>query len=211
MDKVSKEILEYIETEILPKYAGIGGHTDEHIRQVMERSMRFMEQAGDVNPDMVILIAAYHDLGRLTDNETHNFESAKMLRKDEFLKKHFSDEEIEIMAQAVEDHRSSLGHEPRSIYGKIVSSADRNPDLDIAMKRSYDYHKHLEPDMDEDDLIEVCRSHLRRKYSPDGYAAGTMYFDDPDFDGFLIQVEEATRDPEDFNRRMREFNKRRGK
>lgn len=211
MDKVSKEILEYIEAEILPKYAGIGGHTDEHIRQVMERSMRFMEQAGDVNPDMVILIASYHDLGRLIDNETHNFESAKMLRKDKFLKKHFSDEEIEIMAQAVEDHRSSLGHEPRSVYGKIVSSADRNPDLDTAMKRSYDYHKHLEPDMPEDDLIEACRSHLRRKYSPDGYAADTMYFDDPDFHGFLVEIEEVTRDPKDFNKRMKEFNKKRGK
>lgn len=211
MDKASKEVIEYIESEILPKYAGIGGHTDEHIRQVMTRSMMFMEQAGDVNPDMVILIAAYHDLGRLIDNETHNFESAKMLRKDEFIKARFDVEEIETMAQAVEDHRSSLGHEPRSIYGKIVSSADRNPDLDTAMKRSYDYHKHLEPDEPEDDLIEACRAHLRRKYSPDGYAAGTMYFDDPDFHDFLVQIEEVTRDPEDFRKRMKEFNKKRGK
>lgn len=211
MDKVSKEILEYIETEILPQYSSIGGHTDEHIRQVMARSLHFMEQAGDVNPDMVILIASYHDLGRLVDNETHNFESAKILRKDKFLKKHFSDEEIEIMAQAVEDHRSSLGHEPRSIYGKIVSSADRIPELSTAMKRAYDYNKHLEPDMAEDDLIETCRAHLRKKYSPDGYAAGTMYFDDPKFNGFLVEIEEVTRDPEDFKKRMKEFNKRRGK
>ncbi len=211
MKKPSAVILEYIETEILPQYSSIGGHTDEHIRQVMERSMRFMRQAGNINPNMVILIASYHDLGRLIDNERHNFESAKMLRKDKFLKKHFSSEEIEIMAQAVEDHRSSLGHEPRSIYGKIVSSADRNPDLDTAMKRSYDYFKHLSPDAAEDDVIEECRHHLRKKYSPDGYAANTMYFDDPDFHGFLIKIEEVTRDSEDFKKRMKEFNQRRKK
>ena len=32
-------------------------------------------------------------------------------------------EQIEIMAQAVEDHRASSNSEPRSIYGKIVAEA----------------------------------------------------------------------------------------
>ena len=211
MKKASKEVLDYIETSILPRYGNIGGHTDEHIRMVMARSENFMQQADDVNPDMVMLIAAYHDLGRLIDNETHNFESAKMLRADEFLKARFTEEEINTMAEAVEDHRSSLGHEPRSIYGKIVSSADRNPDMETAMKRSYDYHKHILPEASEDEIIEQCRQHLRRKYSTDGYAANTMYFDDPHFNDFLKEVEEKTSSPEDFARAMRSLNKKRGK
>lgn len=74
------EITNYVETVILPKYAGLGGHTDNHIRQVIERSLRFHQQAPDLNIDMVYIIAAYHDLGRLVDNETHNIESAKMLQ-----------------------------------------------------------------------------------------------------------------------------------
>ena len=35
-------------------------------------------------------------------------------------------EEIKTMAEAVGNHRASKGSEPRSVYGKIVSFADRN-------------------------------------------------------------------------------------
>ena len=160
MEKINPEIREYIETVILPKYGELGGHTDEHIHYVIDRSLRFQEQAPELNINMVYVIAAYHDLGRLIDNETHNFESAKMMRADEFLKAHFSAEDIETMAQAVEDHRASLGHEPRSIYGKIVSSADRNNSVEQGLSRAYDYTKHLHPDWSEDRVIENARVHL---------------------------------------------------
>ena len=208
--EVSKEIKDYIETEILPKYNGIGGHTDEHIRQVIERSLMFYKQTEGLNIDMVYLIAAYHDLGRLVDNKTHNFESAKMLRADEFIKAHFAEDEINTMAEAVEDHRSSLGHEPRSIYGKLVSSADRNTKIDVALSRVYDYNRHVAPDRDEDEAIEACRNVLRKKYSTDGYAANTMYFDDPNFKGFLEKIEEITETPEGFAKIMKEHNEKRG-
>lgn len=211
MKNVSADIQKYIETEILPKYADIGGHTDEHIQQVITRSLRFAKQAGDVNIDMVYVIAAYHDLGRLIDDETHNYESAKMMRADEFLKARFSSEEIETMAEAVEDHRASLGHEPRSIYGKIVSSADRNTDVNAMLSRAYDYNKHLHPDFTENETIEEVRIVLRKKYSPNGYAASTMYFDDPNFAGVLKRMEEITRDFETFAKIMREHNAKRGK
>lgn len=209
--EVSKEIQDYIENEILPKYNGIGGHTDEHIRQVIERSFEFFKQTEGLNIDMVYVIAAYHDLGRLIDNETHNIESAKMLRADEFLKAHFSAEDIETMAQAVEDHRSTLKSEPRSIYGKLVSSADRNTKVDVALGRVYDYQRHLQPDAPEDECIEYCRHLLRIKYTPDGYAANKMYFDDPNYAGFLKEIEQITRTPEGFAKVMRDFNEKRGK
>ena len=198
MEKVSAEIRDYIESKILPRYNELGGHTDEHVRQVIERSLRFAEQAPEINVDMAYVIAAYHDLGRLVDDETHNMESGKMLRADEFLREHFSAEEVETMAQAVEDHRASLGREPRSIYGKLVSSADRNSDKEGMLSRSYDYAKHLHPEMTDEQLMEEARVHLREKYSPDGYAAKTMYFDDPDFQAILVWIEEITRTPEKF-------------
>ena len=211
MDQIKPEIIEYIETEILPQYNGIGGHTDEHIRQVIERSLNFYKQAPELNIDMVYIIAAYHDLGRLIDNETHNLESAKLLRKDKFIKEHFTDEEINIMAEAVEDHRASLGREPRSTYGKLVSSADRNTSIEQTLSRAYDYNKHFNPTATEDETIETVRKILRKKYSPDGYAAKTMYFKDPNFTQFLVKTEEITRDPQEFAKIMREHNKKRGK
>lgn len=202
---VSTKIRSYIEGEILPQYERLKGHTGEHIAQVISRSLEFAKQAPGVNLDMVYVIAAYHDLGRLVDNETHNIQSAKMLRADEFLRENFTAEEVEIMAEAVEDHRASLGREPRSIYGKIVSSADRNPNVESILERAYDYNKLLHPDYSEDEVIEDVRVHIREKYAPDGYAAKTMYFNDPSFEKMLVKVEEITRTPEGFKKVQKEF------
>lgn len=77
INMISLEIKNYIESEILPQYAKLPGHTTDHILEVIERSLEFAKQAPGVNLDMVYIIAAYNDLGRLVDNETHNFESAK--------------------------------------------------------------------------------------------------------------------------------------
>ena len=207
--KPSAEIQNYIETKILPRYGELGGHTGDHIDYVISRSLRFAEQAPGVNIDMVYIIAAYHDLGRLIDNETHNFESAKMLRNDDFLKAHFSPDEIETMAEAVEDHRASLGREPRSVYGKIVSSADRDINFENMLSRVFDYTRHIHPEMTEDEVLEEARIHLREKYAKGGYALKTMYFDDPDFATCLARVEEITRSPEGFLKLMQEYNENR--
>ena len=209
MDRISPGIKTYIETEILPKYMELKGHTGKHIEQVIERSLEFAKQAPGVNLDMVYVIAAYHDLGRLVDNETHNFISAEMLKTDKNLKKWFTKDEIKTMAEAVEDHRSTLGHEPRSVYGRIVSSADRNPDIASMLERCYDYTKLLNPEMDEDELIEQVRIHLREKYAPDGYAASTMYFKNDSFEKLLAEVGEMTETPEGFNKIQKEFNLKR--
>ena len=51
-----------------------------------------------------------------------------MLKK--YIKKYFSDGEIDIMADAIVDHRASLEYETRSVYGRIVSSTDREISID---------------------------------------------------------------------------------
>lgn len=79
----------------------------------------------DINYDMVYVIAAYHDLGHHIDADNHEKVSAELLLEDNQLKEFFTIEQTQTMADAVYDHRASLEGEPRSIYGKIVSSADR--------------------------------------------------------------------------------------
>lgn len=209
-DGISAEVRRYIETKIMPQYARLSGHSDKHINQVIRRSLMFADEVPEVSRDMVYVIAAYHDLGRLVDDETHNIESAKMVRADKNLRKFFSEAEIEIIAEAVEDHRASLKRDPRSVYGKIVSSADRNTDLNDALERVYDIIKLWHPEWSEDEIIEDGRQHLREKYTPDGYAAKKMYFKDPDFEEYLRKVEEVTRDPMEYREMMLEFNKKRG-
>ena len=65
--------------------------------------------------------------------------SARLLREDPALERWFTPEERETMAQAVEDHRASGGREPRSVYGKIVSEADRDIDPERIVQRVMAY------------------------------------------------------------------------
>ena len=196
--KVSPKVREHIEKEVLPRYEKLSGHTVDHINYVIRRSLKFAEEVLEVNFDMVYVIATYHDLGRLVNNENHNFESAKMLLKDKFLAENFSEEERRIMAEAVEDHRASLKREPRSVYGKIVSSADRSTEVSQAVKRSFNYNRVLHPNYSVEETIEDARVHLREKFGREGYAAKKMFFKDEDYEKFLKEIDEVTKDSEKY-------------
>ena len=209
LKKINPAIRRYIGNEILPQYQQLKGHTNIHITDVIRRSLKIAENLDNINLDMVYVIAAYHDLGRLVDNETHHLESAKMLRADQTLKTFFSPVEIKTMAEAVEDHRASLPHDPRNLYGKIVSSADRSCDITEILIRAYDYNKTLHPDFTEEETIENIRLVLRGKYIPGAYGAKKMYFKNPEFDEFLKQVDDITSTPEKFYQIQTEFNRHR--
>ncbi|MBQ6147744.1 HD domain-containing protein [Candidatus Saccharibacteria bacterium] len=198
LEKVSPKVREHIEKAVLPRYSELRGHTVDHIDYVIRRSLKFAGEIPEINFDMVYIIAAYHDLGRLVNNENHNFESAKMLLKDKFLAEKFSEEERRIMAEAVEDHRASLKREPRSVYGKIVSSADRNTEVSQAVKRSFNYSRALHPDYSVEKTIEDARVHLREKFGAGGYARGKMYFKDSEYEKFCEEIEEITKAPEEY-------------
>lgn len=99
-----------------------------------------------ISTDMMYAIAAFHDLGLQEDRKTHHLVSGRIVREDERLRKEFTPEQIETMAQAVEDHRASSDHEPRSIYGKIVAEADRLIDKDTILRRTLQYGFRNYPD-----------------------------------------------------------------
>ena len=207
---VKPKIIKYIEDNILPEYKKLPGHTDVHIDQVISRSLAFAEDLPEVDINMVYVIAAYHDLGRLVDDDAHNLISGEMMRNDEKLRDFFSEAEIETMAEAVEDHRASLKGDPRSIYGKIVSSADRNVDVDDMLARSYDCAVGLYPDKTEDERIEIARTWLYEKYCPDGYAVKKIYFSTPDDKECFEKIGEITKDPLKYREIARAFNRKRG-
>ena len=124
---INKKLKKYLEENIFPSYKKNDlGHNLDHILYVINRSLKFAKEVDNINYDMVYTVAAYHDIGHYIDAKNHEKISAEMLLADEELKNFFTDEEIKIMSDAVYDHRASLESEPRSIYGKIVSSADRN-------------------------------------------------------------------------------------
>ena len=207
MTIVNKELKKYINENIFPSYKKNDlGHNLDHIKYVIERSLKFANEIDDINYDMVYTIAAYHDIGHYIDAKNHEKVSAEMLLADKSLRRFFTEDEIKIMSEAVYDHRASLDGEPRSIYGKIVSSADRNTLIDIPLKRTYAYRIEHNPNDTLDEIIEESRQRIINKFGKKGYATEKMYFEDLDYKKFLDDISTFADNKEEFKRRYMEVN-----
>ncbi len=160
---------EYIEQEILPRYENYdSAHRLDHIGAVIRRSAD-LAKGYDVDEDMVYAIAAYHDLGICEGRELHHLSSARMMREDGNLRQWFSEEQIETMAQAVEDHRASAKSAPRSVYGRIVAEADREIDADTIVRRTIEYGLSHYPEYDRQGQFNRFKEHIADKYARGGY------------------------------------------
>lgn len=166
---INEDIVSYIENEIIPMYCGFdAAHREDHVRQVISSSLK-MAAEYDVNMDMVYVIAAFHDIGLAIDRKTHHLISAQKLLQDAALRKWFSVPQMEIMAQAVEDHRASNTWEPRSIYGKLVAEADRQIESVSIVKRTIQYSLSNYPKLDKEGHWKRTLEHLHEKYAEGGY------------------------------------------
>ena len=166
---MNPELQAYIESEIIPRYASFDeAHREDHVRTVIEQSLTL---AGyyDVDRDMVYAIAAFHDTGLSEGRERHHLVSGRIIREDHNLRKWFSEGQIEIMAQAAEDHRASSDHEPRSIYGCIVAEADRIIDGETIVRRTIQYGISHYPELDREGHWRRMCAHLKEKYDYGGY------------------------------------------
>lgn len=159
----------YIEREILPSYNGFDkAHREDHARMVIAQSLDIARHYA-LNMEMVYSIAAFHDLGLAIDRKTHHLESGRIVREDQRLHEWFTQEEIETMAQAVEDHRASSDHEPRSIYGKIVAEGDRYIEPEKIIERTVQYGLDHYPELDKEGHWRRTLDHLHEKYAEGGY------------------------------------------
>lgn len=169
MKQPSPTLVDYIEAEIIPRYAAFDpAHRTDHVRTVIAESLRLAERC-DADADMVYAVAAYHDAGLADGRVRHHLRSAEILRTDQNLSRWFSEAQIARMAEAVEDHRASAEHAPRTRYGRIVAEADRCLDPVTVVRRTVQYGlaNHSEPGRDA--LFERCLKHLTEKYAAGGY------------------------------------------
>ena len=166
---VNPDIIAYVEQEILPRYDHFdAAHQRNHADEVIERSLALAEHY-DVNENMVYAIAAYHDTGLCDGRDTHHLVSGHIIREDMKLREWFDETQIETMAQAAEDHRASSGHEPRSIYGKIVAEADRLISPEKVIRRTIQFTQDHFPTYNKEQQYQRFREHLMEKYSDTGY------------------------------------------
>lgn len=204
---IRDDLKKYIETFIFPENEkNDSGHNMGHIHYVIRRSLEFAEQVENINFDMVYTIAAYHDIAHHIDAKNHEIESGKFLYDDPHLREYFLESDILIMKEAIEDHRASLEGKPRSIYGKIISSADRNTDIVTPIKRTYSYRLQHGTENNLDEIIENSRLHLIQKYCQTGYATEKMYFEDPSYQKFLEDIDILCKDKELFYKMYIEIN-----
>ncbi len=166
---VSLDLMEFVEKNILPRYAAFDkAHNLTHINRVISRSLELASKIG-ADADMAYAIAAYHDLGLEGPRAVHHLTSGKILAADQRLQKWFTNEQLKIMKEAVEDHRASTSHTPRSLYGKIVAEADRDLEPSIVFRRTIEYGIDHYPEKNKEEQWQRFLSHMENKYSSHGY------------------------------------------
>ena len=166
---IRKELQDYIEGEVIPRYAAFDkAHREDHARTVIDRAMA-MGAKYDIDPEMLYTAAACHDLGLAVDRKTHHLESGRIIRADERLKAWFTPEQVEVIAQAAEDHRASATTPPRSIYGSLVAEADRMIEPITIIRRTVQFGMAHYPELDKEGHWERTLEHLHEKYAEGGY------------------------------------------
>lgn len=166
---VNLDIMTFVEQNILPRYNAFGtSHGLNHVQRVIKNSLELAQMLGaDVN--MAYVIAAYHDLGMSGPRAIHHITGGKILASDARLRKWFTPEQIKIMKEAVEDHRASSSHAPRSIYGKIVAEADRDLEPEVVFRRAIEFGLEHYPSIDKGGQWHRFDEHMEQKYSNHGY------------------------------------------
>lgn len=162
-------LVDYVEREIIPLYDGFdAGHGRDHVQSVILEALRLSEFY-PVRTDIIYTAAAYHDTGLSVDRKTHHLESGRIIRNDTGLNQWFSRDDIELIAQAAEDHRASSDHEPRSIYGRIVAEADRHIIPESIILRTVLYGLNHYPELDKEGHWQRTCQHMAEKYDEGGY------------------------------------------
>lgn len=199
---MNRELQNYIERQIIPRYEHFdAAHRTDHVRTVIDRSLALAAHF-DVDPDMVYVVAAYHDTGLAYGRERHHIDAGRILAEDPELRRWFTEEQIGTMREAVEDHRASSAAAPRSIYGRIVAEADRLIVPETILRRTVQYGLDHYPALDRTGHYARCLEHLQRKYAEGGYLQ--LWLEESDNARRLAELRALIRDKE---RLRREFDR----
>lgn len=166
---MNPDLKQYVEQEIIPRYDAFDkAHQRDHVLMVIQQSLDIASHL-EVDEDMVYAIAAYHDTGLCEGREIHHLVSARIIKADQKLRQWFSEKQIQVMADAAEDHRASAKQAPRTIYGRIVAEADRFIDPETIIRRTIQYGLDHYPELSREEQYQRMLTHLKEKYGRNGY------------------------------------------
>ena len=182
---INATLEKYIFEEVVPRYASFdAAHKEDHALTVIRQALELLDgrdswaaAQADVEPfwlapvdrAMLLTAAACHDLGLVNGRERHHLDSGIIIRADSRLKEWFNEEQIEVIAQAAEDHRASGKGAPRSIYGMLIAEADRVIDQETIIRRTIQFGLKHYPDLCREGQLQRAKEHLVEKYGRGGY------------------------------------------
>ena len=203
---LNKDLKNYIETQILPQYEkNDSGHSLPHIDYVLKRCFKFAEQFGNIDFNMLFAIATFHDIAHHIDKKNHEKLSADIFYNNEKMKEFFSEDERNLIKEAIEDHRASSDSSPRSNYGKIISSADRSTDVNDFLRRTHAYTLKHFPHCTKEEMLKRAYDHTEQKYGKEGYAK--HYVKDEEYEAFREEINLLLQDSEKFEAKYYKVNK----
>lgn len=186
---INKELKEYIEQNIVPEYQlNDGGHNIDHINYVMNRAIE-ISKLYQLDSNILYTCVMYHDIACHIDRDNHEILSSKRAYEDPFLNSFFTSEKMEIIKDAIEDHRASLEYEPRNIYGKILSSADRKVEVKVYLISSMSFDIKNHPEMSKEEIINGSYEFAIKKFGRTGYAINKSYVNDDKYKKFLNDLQ----------------------
>ena len=119
LDSIKKEVIQIMNND--------PAHDFEHVMRVFHNAQKITKKE-KANQKLVLTAALLHDIVSYPKSSKRSkFSSVESAKKSKsILKKYaFSNEEISIICDAIEDHSFSQNRIPRTIEGKILQDADR--------------------------------------------------------------------------------------
>ncbi len=205
-DEVPADLKAWVEDTVLPQHEHYdSAHRPDHIRRVIARAMMMAKNVKSETdsqdserlstfhfPLCTYTAAAMHDIGICEGREVHHLASGRIIRACQELHQWFTDDEIEQIAQAAEDHRASATSKPRSMLGCILAEADRDVEPETIVRRTVEYGLSHYPELDREGHWQRTLQHLDEKYSEHGYIK--LWLDDSPNAAPLAELRDLIRD-----------------
>lgn len=201
VNNINYELIKYIKDNIFPIYETFdNGHNVKHIISVIDRSIALAKTISNLDMNIVYAAAALHDIGIRESRDNHAYHSYNFVTKNENLKNFFSEEEILVIAEAVIDHSTSKGIEPRSIYGKIICDADKDDNIDESLLRALEFTEFYFPLYSKKECYRNVFVQLNKKYGTDGKVI--FWINNEQQKKFLKQMKELANNEEVFMKKI---------
>ena len=175
MNTLSSRFVKQVQEEVKPLYnnknVDRGHNWENHIQTVINNGLLLAKfYLSEIDLDIIYACCAYHDTGLMINRENHHNESAIIVQNSKVLRSYFTLEELDIIIEAVQDHRNSIKTIPRSLYGKILSDADKLNSPKESIIRAWFYRQDKRPDLIKlSDIIKDIHKLIKERYASGDY------------------------------------------